>query len=203
VIYTHDEIAALGPCWLRDGRAWLLRTVVGDGVTARQIAEVEGVSLRDRRWVLCHLLARGPQPNLRALVEWAAGIALDDAASITDEYDEGVARYAAELALRWSQGEDVSRGDLYDAAAARAAARAAAYAADAADDYAAARAYAAAYYYAAAYAADAARAAARAAAYAADAADYAADAADYAAQRNPARAQGDMLALAAILDGVS
>jgi len=165
VIYTHDEIAALGPCWLRDGRAWLLRTVVGDGVTARQIAEVEGVSLRDRRWVLCHLLARGPQPNLRALVEWAAGIALDDAASITDEYDEGVARYAAELALRWSQGEDVSRGDLYDAAAARAAARAAAYAADAAD--------------------------------------YAADAADYAAQRNPARAQGDMLALAAILDGAS
>ena len=164
MIFTYAEIAALRPCWLQDGRAELLRTLVGDDVTARQIAEDERVSLSDRRWVLCHLLARGPRPNLRSLIEWAARIALDDAALITDEYDEGVARHAAELALRWSQGESISRDEPYAA-------------------------------YCAARAADA-----WAAAYVAYAAAYAAAAA---ARRNPARARGDLLALAEILDGAS
>lgn len=138
---TYDQIAALNPCWLREGRAEELRRRVGDGVTAMQIATAADVSINDRRWLLTNLLARGPRPDLRALVRWACSCALDavDAVdTIRDWHIEGATRSLIETTLRWCDGdatiEEVWRyRDAADAAAA-------ADAADAADAWAAARA---------------------------------------------------------------
>lgn len=173
---TYDQIAALNPCWLREGRAEELRRRVGDGVTAMQIAAAADVSINDRRWLLTNLLARGPRPDLRALVRWACACALDAVDTIRDWHAEGVMRACIETTLRWCDGDatiEEVRRDCADAAAA------AAYAAAAAAAYAA---YAAA--------------AADAAADAADAADAA-----YAAARTSVEAH--LRQLARIIDGGS
>lgn len=122
---TYDQIAALNPCWLREGRAEELRRRVGDGVTAMQIATAADVSINDRRWLLTNLLARGPRPDLRALVRWVCACALDAVDTIRDWHAEGVARSCIETALRWCDGDasiEEVRRDRDAAAAADAAA---------------------------------------------------------------------------------
>lgn len=148
--FTSADVLALAPCWVtypapgRDEAT--LRRLVGEGVTARAIAECEQLSLADRRWVLCHLLARGPRPDANALVRLACDVALSVVDQITDVTTHAAARQAIETAQRWSVGdatvEEVwrARDALRDRAAAAYAASAAAaadYAARAAAAYAA------------------------------------------------------------------
>jgi hypothetical protein len=150
-LITADDIIALNPCsaWPADK----IRRMVGRGITADRIARDERIPLADRRWVLCHLLARGPQPDRPALVRWSCAIALRAVDHITDEESHAAARECIETAIRWSVGDATAdqvwsaRSLVYDHWPA---AYAAAYAADAAAYDAAYAAYAA---YAAAYAA--------------------------------------------------
>ena len=186
-LITYDQIAALQPCWIRDGRAHLLREYVGSGVTARQISDDERVSVADRRWLLTNLLSRGPRADRMALVRWAAQCAASSLHLIGNDRTRGAATNCVEVVLLWTVGD----ATIEEVRAARSAATAA-YAADsdataraarAADATARAADADSADAYAAAYAADAAADAADATARAADAyaAAYAADAAAYAA----------------------
>lgn len=100
---TANDIISLDPCWLHayTNGAERIRALVGTGVTALQIARDDRVSLDDRRWVLCHLLARGPRPDLRGLVRWEMHQALKVGHLVTDSRYPG----ATEVVLRWTTGD--------------------------------------------------------------------------------------------------
>jgi hypothetical protein len=115
-IVTCDQVTELlDEAWRSPDAVAALCRAVGDGVTARRLAEADHVPIDDRRWLLVHLLARGRRPSLRALVGWACGCASDVVHFIADESAEGAARYAIEAALRWSQGESVPLEVLQEA----------------------------------------------------------------------------------------
>jgi len=156
-VITADEILALGPCWTRDGYELAgerynshaaeetIRQLVGNGVSAAQIAADERLTLPDRRWLLCHYLARGPRRDLPALVQWAAECAQDAVDRVVvagqmDEDTEAVSRQAIEAAIRWTEERTAAAAAAAVAADAADAAAYAAYAAAA--DAAAYAAYA-------------------------------------------------------------
>jgi hypothetical protein len=110
MIITENEVADLSVHeWRSPELAAALYRLTDEGVTARQIADYEGLTVYDRRWFLTHLLARGPRPSLRGLVAWACGCAFDVVDLVAQE---GEVRHALEAAVRWSAGEEIMRRDI-------------------------------------------------------------------------------------------
>jgi len=92
-LYTAADLLSLGPCGRGEG-GWYdqIPKLVGDGVTARQIAEYTDAPIADRRWILTRLLY---QHDPRQLVLWAVDCALSVRHLIVDE----TARDAADCAI--------------------------------------------------------------------------------------------------------
>ena len=187
-VYTYDDVAALGPCWLKDGRDGRLRRLIGRGLTAGEIAARTDVVAADRRWVLTRLASQSPA-GLTELVLWACGCA-QDVRNLARDVD--VVDTAIQTAVAWMVGVGDPATVLDAAHAADAATTSAASSADAATAYAA--------YAAAAHAAYAAFTSATSSAHAADAAAaYAA----YAASTSSAHAADAYAAYAASVHAAS